>query len=181
MKNNKGFTLVELIAMLVVLGILMAVTVPNITGILNQQKETAFVEEAEKLVSTAQMKMATDKKIKRPTEGKCLVMSMEYLDKAKEISKAADGGTYLREDSFVIIRRVGAKLEYHVRLVETTTGGDIYGIDTTEITVLEKEGTTVLSFYANEGYNMHIATPDSISSMDPFTTLCDQGIVQVYN
>ena len=37
--KNRGFTLVELLAMLVVLGILMAVTIPNITGILNQSKE----------------------------------------------------------------------------------------------------------------------------------------------
>ena len=31
--NNKGFTLIELIAMLTVLGILIAITVPNMTGI----------------------------------------------------------------------------------------------------------------------------------------------------
>ena len=48
MKNNKGFTLVELLAMLVVLGILIGISVPNITGILNQQRETAFIEEKDR-------------------------------------------------------------------------------------------------------------------------------------
>ena len=89
MKNNKGFTLVELLAMLVVLGILMAITVPNISGILSQQKETAFIEDASKLINTAKMKMSTDREIKRPANGNCIVFSMTYLDKAAEMKISA--------------------------------------------------------------------------------------------
>ena len=72
MKNNKGFTLVELLAMLVVLGILMAITVPNISGILSQQKETAFIEDASKLINTAKMKMSTDREIRRSMARFCI-------------------------------------------------------------------------------------------------------------
>ena len=38
MKNNKGFTLVELLAMLVVLGILIGVAIPNIVGMVENQR-----------------------------------------------------------------------------------------------------------------------------------------------
>ena len=77
MKNNKGFTLVELLAMLVVLGILIGISVPNITGILNQQRETAFIEEASKLLSTAQMMVSTKREVKRPKDGNCIVFSIK--------------------------------------------------------------------------------------------------------
>ena len=45
MKNNKGFTLVEVLAMLVVLGIIIGVTVPKITGIFNNQKNNLISED----------------------------------------------------------------------------------------------------------------------------------------
>jgi type IV pilus assembly protein PilA len=180
MKNNKGFTLVELLAMLIVLGILIGISVPNITGILNQQKETAFIDEASKLVSTAQMMMSTKREIKKPKNGNCLVFSMSYLDKAGELKKSADGGEYLREESFVIVSRTGAKIEYTVRLVELTSSNDVYGVDAVSLDILEKEGTSVLGFSEEEGYNMSTATPDSISHLDPFYSMCTT-IEAVYN
>ncbi len=180
MKNNKGFTLIELLAMLVVLGILIGISVPNITGILNQQKETAFIDDASRLVNTAQMMVSTNREIKRPADGKCIVMSMTFLDKSAEIKKSADGGTYLREDSYVMISRAGTKIYYTVRLVETTTSGDVYGIDGIELSILEKEGTNILGFAEHEGYNLNMATPDTIKHMEPFTTECDD-IEAVYN
>lgn len=180
MRNNKGFTLVELLAMLIVLGILIGISVPNITGILNQQKETAFVDEASKLASTAQMKMSTEREIKKPKNNNCIVFSMNYLDKAGELKKSADGGEYLRDDSFVIVSRTGSRIEYTVRLVETTTSGDIYGIDSVSLDILEKEGTSILGFAEQEGYNMSTATPDSISHLDPFYSMCTT-IEAVYN
>ena len=178
--NNKGFTLIELIAMLTVLGILMAITVPNMTGILTQQKEGAYVEAAEQLISTAEMKVLTNKKIKNPKDGNCIVLSMNYLDKASELKKSADGGEYIREESFVFISRVGAKYKYYVRLVETTPSGEVYGIDTVEKSVLAKERTNLIGVAVNMGYNMHIATPDSLSSMEPFIVTCTE-IEAVYN
>ena len=180
MKNNKGFTLVELLAMLVVLGILMAITVPNISGILSQQKETAFIEDASKLINTAKMKMSTDREIKRPANGNCIVFSMTYLDKAAEMKISADGGTYIREDSYVLVSRSGSKIDYTVRLVETTKCGDVYGIDAEPLEILEKEGTSLLDIRDLEGYNLNIATPDSIKTMDPFYSMCTE-IEAVYN
>ena len=53
MKNNKGFTLVEVLAMLVVLGIIIGVTVPNITGILSNQKTNLIAEDGIKMIENA--------------------------------------------------------------------------------------------------------------------------------
>lgn len=180
MKNNKGFTLVELIAMLAVLAILMVITVPNMTGILNQQKETAFIEDAQKLLTTAQMKLLTEKSIKNPQKGNCIVMSMDFLDRGQEIKKAADGGEYVREESFVIIKRVEQKIEYTVRLVEITLNDEVYGIDAVEQSLLEKDGSNMLGYAEIENFSIDTATPDAIRTMDPFFTMCTT-IEAVYN
>ena len=44
--NKRGFTLIELIASMVILAMLMVITVPNVIGILAQQKKNAYKEDA---------------------------------------------------------------------------------------------------------------------------------------
>ena len=178
--SNKGFTLVELIAMLVVLAILMAITVPNITGILNQQKENAFIEDAEKLISTAEMKILTNSKIKDPKDGNCIIMSMDFLDKAKEMKKSANGNDYVREESYVMVVRMGQKIEYYVRLVEIAGSSESYGLDNIEKFLLAKETTALLGIAEYKGYNLNTATPDTLKYMEPFVTTCTE-IEAVYN
>ena len=54
--NNKGFTLVEILAMLVVLGILMVITIPNVTGILANNKFKVMKADADKTLDTAKIR-----------------------------------------------------------------------------------------------------------------------------
>ena len=49
MNKKNGFTLVELLAMLTVLGILMVVTIPNISKILNNNRVNKYKMDAKKI------------------------------------------------------------------------------------------------------------------------------------
>lgn len=59
-KNNAGFTLVELLAVIVVLAIIMIVAIPQVMDSLETAKANSFRVEARKLVSAAQAKMSLD-------------------------------------------------------------------------------------------------------------------------
>ena len=61
--KNKGFTLVELLAMLVVMGILIGIAIPNISGIVGKQKENAFKSDINSLVERVKVKVAKEPKI----------------------------------------------------------------------------------------------------------------------
>lgn len=135
--NNKAFTLIELLAMLVVLGILMAITVPNITGILNQHKTNVIIEDVNKMVETAKVKIASNSNIKNPDIGKCLVFSLNYLDDNQDIETGPNGGAYNKNDSFVIVTREGSSYKYYVRLVEENDD-EYYGVNFTEYSSFEK-------------------------------------------
>ena len=52
MKKN-GFTLVELIAVLVILSILAMMATPNIIHLMQNGKEKSFISDAEEMISTA--------------------------------------------------------------------------------------------------------------------------------
>ena len=51
--KNKGFTLVELLAVIAILAILVIVAMPNVLGMFNQAKVNSFVTEVQKIMETA--------------------------------------------------------------------------------------------------------------------------------
>ena len=160
MKKN-GFTLVELLASLTILGILMAVTVPNVVGILTQNKEKTYNEDAKKMISTAKYKMAGNNGVVRPGNNNCILMSLGYLDNS-EYENPPNGGKYLREQSFVVIKRVGKRYEYYVRLAEEMTDDDhtLFGIDVTTETALEK-GVEAKELYSISNVNVELSSLDT--------------------
>ena len=54
--NKKGFTLVELLVMLVVLGILIGITVPNIAGILKDNRKSMSYDDASRMIENAKVR-----------------------------------------------------------------------------------------------------------------------------
>ena len=54
MKNKKGFTLVELLAVIVILGVLLLIAVPSVTTIINNSKEKSFLSAAKLAVESVE-------------------------------------------------------------------------------------------------------------------------------
>ena len=138
--NNKGFTLVELLAMLLVLGILMAIAVPNITGILANNKMNIMKADATKMVDTAKIKFSSVSKAEKPTVGKCVVYALNALNDSGDISSGPNGGSYEQFNSFVVITRRSHKYEYYVRLIEVKDSS-IIGMDRIEREKLIEDNT----------------------------------------
>lgn len=58
-KKKKGFTLIEMVAVVAIIGILAAILVPKITGYMNEAKKTGVIDQARKITQayeTAKMK-----------------------------------------------------------------------------------------------------------------------------
>lgn len=121
--NQKGFSLVELIGMVVVLGVLMVITVPNIAGILKNNKENIVKEDINKIVSNAKNKINTKQAKSPPSQDDCVVMTLDYVDSNNDLKSGLNGGKYNREESFIVIRKEREQgnsysYRYYVRLVE---------------------------------------------------------------
>lgn len=121
--NNKGFTLVELLATISLLAVLTMIAVPNIIGIVNRNKNKTYVEDAKKLVSLAEYKVRTNPKLKPSNVGdsKCLYMST--LGKSDFDTTAPNGGKYNEDLSYVKVQMIrnndnSVSLKYSVTLVE---------------------------------------------------------------
>lgn len=60
MKNNKGFTLVELLAVIVILAIILAISIPAITKIVDSSKKAAFAESNKMVIRAVMLKASSD-------------------------------------------------------------------------------------------------------------------------
>ena len=120
--KKSGFTFVEILAMLVIIGIIMIVAIPNISGMLKNQRLDFLKHDAISMVEAAKMKINKNSMMEKPKKGECIVFSLNYLDDNDNIVKGPNGGTYDKFDSVVLYTRVDQKYVYYVRLVEDVSG-----------------------------------------------------------
>ena len=57
-KNKRGFTLVELLAVVVILGIILAIAIPSIGSIISTNRKAAFVANLRLMVKTGDLLLA---------------------------------------------------------------------------------------------------------------------------
>ncbi|WP_300903230.1 prepilin-type N-terminal cleavage/methylation domain-containing protein [uncultured Clostridium sp.] len=58
-KKKKGFTLIELMAVIAIIAILAAVLVPTVTGYINRSKKTAIVSQVRNVITAVETHNAT--------------------------------------------------------------------------------------------------------------------------
>lgn|SRR5690606_13303873 len=120
LKNEKGLTLVELLAVVVILGIISAIAIPSIGGLINNSKKDAHIANAQQMVNSAKL-MVTSQDIEF-ADGKATVLLSDLISKGYiEEMKNPSEGTYSGNSS-VTITKNGNSHSYSVLLMEKTSG-----------------------------------------------------------
>lgn len=73
--NKKGFTLVELLAVIVVLAIIMVIAVPSVLNSMNAARQSSFLVYAEKMINSAQAKYQSDSLVNTMPQEYCYNLS----------------------------------------------------------------------------------------------------------
>lgn len=142
--NRKGFTLVELLVMLVVLSILVGITVPNIAGIIRDNKKSIIMDDASRLIDNAKVRVSINEVEYLPQSSgwECTILRLSTLDRNDDFKEGPNDGVYDPNESFVLVKNTGTEFKYYVRLVEIK-GDKKYGIDFADSVDVEKRDKRV--------------------------------------
>lgn len=133
MKNRKAFTLIELMAVVVILGLIMMIAIPNTLSMIDKNKKTTYIENAKTFVSLVQNKVRTNKKLEEPeNDGMALVVTLEYLS-TSDVEFSPYGEEYDKSGSFVAIVVESNKLQYYVHLVSCSAKGGCSATDRNDL------------------------------------------------
>ena len=113
--NRKGFTLVELLGVIVILSIIMLIAVPNITSTLERSRRDGYLTDAIKMITLADSEIRKGD-LYKPTEGNFIKITLGELS-TSDIDKDPDGVPYSLTESSVVIARKNSYLKYYVTLV----------------------------------------------------------------
>ena len=100
--NNKGFTLVEAVATVAILGILFITAIPAISNVTEKNKKRAYVNDVNRMITTAKAMYKKDTTINEPTTSNCVIFTMKDL-KLNELNNGPYRGEYLQDYSYVTI------------------------------------------------------------------------------
>ena len=174
--SKKAFTLIELLAVIIIIGILMVIAVPSVSNYISGSKKSAYVDTAKDLIAGARNKV---------NEGKLALYNTDvtyYMDTRcikTENASRSPYGEFLK--SYVVINYDGKKYDYYWTSIDDTNQGimrilrfnwikeDEIKTDLKETDIILDGGLDRRNYYAiiDENCNMGPVTlaPRSVSSV----------------
>lgn len=147
--NKKGFTLVELLGVIVILSIIMLIAIPNVTAVLDRTKRDSYIADCKKMVSLVQYQLRHDD-IQKPEVGDEKYFLLEDLDGADEIEHDSDGNSYDKEESFVVVKNEDGFLNYYVQLVAKNKKESNHYHGIKMVNVEDLDGDDRYQYYKND-------------------------------
>ncbi|CCZ59933.1 putative Tfp assembly type protein (PilE-like) [Clostridium sp. CAG:710] len=121
MKNNKGFTLVETIAVIIILGVVLSIAVPSITNVVKSTNKNRMISDAETFISEVKEYVESDTIGNTPSDNK---YTLEDIKGKTKLSKSPYGEEY-KKNSYVDITNYSVCLTDGEYKATTETEGSI--------------------------------------------------------
>lgn len=154
---KKAFTLIELIAVTVILGAIVLLAAPKAIDLLRSSKEESLRSLAEVIVGNAKIYVNTNDNFNPPaTAGECKIITFSTL--GVETQKTAFGDTINMSNSYVVFDN---ELNYYITI---TTEVGKRGLKNLSNTMLENDNLAIITFESDDTNNLAIPNVSNFST-----------------
>ncbi|MDD3340727.1 MAG: DUF5011 domain-containing protein [Bacilli bacterium] len=154
-KKTKAFTLIELLAVIAILGLLSAIVYPSIVGIINQSKEDAYDVQIKEIKNAASKWAYKNATLLPVSNGDTITIYLGDLKRAGLIDQDLTNpltSIKFPNDMEILVIRSGAKYKYDVKdKTGTDTGEVVMGVGSIILKGLPYEYVEVGTTYTDPG------------------------------
>lgn len=177
MSNRKGFTLVELLAVVVILSIILLIAVPSVSRIISKSKDNAYISTAKAYIGAARYKYLLEH-----NDNNIIVYDVTELKVDKEKSpynkKIIDGAVVVKKDS-------KSNIKYYIYLVDEDYNSivDIVGAGSSYPVLISENdlNTSYINKLTVLKYNELLSSSYDILGLYYFSDTFKEGDSSTYN
>lgn len=119
--NKRGFTLVELLAVIALVAILSGLAIPNVITSVNNSRKASFLLDAKKMITIAESKISLDNETRTNVKnGTPKVYNLNELNSNRDFIYDSDGVEFTDEslnNSFVRVSFIDREFKYCLCLI----------------------------------------------------------------
>ena len=121
--NKKGFTLIEMIAVIVILGLLMIIAIPAVTSYMQASDESVYANSVSTFLQQSKL-LYQEKEFGPQIEiDDIMIVPISILQLEKGNTTDSPFGKYRQEQSYILIQRTAKSYDYYATVVDNTNRG----------------------------------------------------------
>ena len=140
MKNKKGFTLIEVIAVIIIIGILMFIAVPNVTNYIKKSRKASYSADVRAFLETIKSKYEMREYGPLLDDNEIMIVPIKSVTFEKGSESESPFGKYDFDKSYIIIVPENEKYNYYATVIDDKKIGMVFEKDSTisEDSIIEK-------------------------------------------
>ena len=127
-RSNKAFTLIELLAVIIILAILMTLAITAMSGYIVDAKKDTFITTAQQYANAARLSFVNNE-YRTVARGNCIAIKTSKIELESGSRDSSFGNGFTDNDSYVLIANVAKsndesdRYEYYVQMVDEDGNG----------------------------------------------------------
>lgn len=178
MKNKKAFTLIELLAVIVILGVLLSIAIPQVSQYITNSKKEGFVSGAKLFIDSLRNDTTVNLYTFPSRKNDVTIITLDLATMQKSKEKSSFGGRWIYSKSYVAIINVGTGENPDYRYYIAAQDSKDYAMPLTEESELSpnlivaraknKMEVTIQSLCGTrDGYHRQYATISGLDKVQP--------------
>lgn len=118
MQKKNGFTLVEIIAVIIIIGIVLIIAIPAVSKYINNSNKASFAADAQGFIENVRSEYEMEYYGKFIKSDELMIVPIEYIDFEKGLSKEGPFGDYDLSKSYILIAPERNGYQFYATIID---------------------------------------------------------------